>query len=238
LSLGVDVAEWDLRLMLTIAEDGTTHDYTNTLADEPLAALTARIQAAAAERVPETRTCEHDLHLEDAPPHPDGEAHLSDVIVTGTVVEVLPAQWTTADGLEPPGSCWSGYGEHLIITPVVIDLDAPVMTHLNESDTPSGRVVVAVFGGRVGSSDWSGWGNEPFVAGERVLISLYRQLFLMSDIPSPAGMIFWEGKMKFTVTADGMAVGYPNTYAPEPVDEMIARIIAYAEIAPPPTPTP
>jgi hypothetical protein len=81
-----------------------------------------------------------------------------DVIVVGTVTEVLPARWTTPDGSRPANPHETVPEEFTIFTPVVIELDAPPLlarpeeelsSYLAEIST-SGRIVVATLGGTVG----------------------------------------------------------------------------------------
>lgn len=95
---------------------------------------------------------------------------LSDTIVIGTVKEILPSKWNTADGKRPANTDEAFSPSCLIYTDVVISIDEYLKNPL-----PSKKVTVRLWGGTVGNDTLTVEDEPTFETGEKVL------LYLMKD---------------------------------------------------------
>lgn len=175
------------------------------------------------------------------------DAHLA---ITGRVVEILPARWSTADRQRPadPYAAFSN-GEAAIFTPAVITLDGPPLVNRVSLELPigldSGAVVVALPGGIVGPDSWVvHLPDGKLSVGERVLIVLnhfgigYRPDQL---VPTEQGLAWSFVDPVYELTDTGMAVSYanhPDGPIAQPTDQLIADILAAAAQLPTINPTP
>jgi hypothetical protein len=169
---------------------------------------------------------------------PEIVVRFSDLIVTGRVVEILPAQWTTADG-KRPANPWVSSSTHgdTIITPVVVETDEPPLLDRVGADISAGqRVVIAAHGGRVGGDVVET--NVPtyqFTASERVLVGLNNQPLMGNGVApyhtavGPA----WPVVLKYVLTDDGQAVSANPYNAPQDAAAFIEGIRQVAQSAPP-----
>ncbi len=138
-----------------------------------------------------------------------------DLIVTGRVQELLPAQWTTEDGTRPINPWESVPNQYTIITPAIIFLDAPPIVNRDRIPPDTMTLTVAYEGGRVGNDS-----VEPLVwtdrlnVGDHVLLALsdYRA-FLANQrtmFATPRGPA-WNLGMTYHLTADGKAISFLGT---------------------------
>jgi hypothetical protein len=175
-----------------------------------------------------------------------------ELIVTGRVVEILPAQWTTPDGSRPENPWVSVPSEFIIITPVIVELDGPpVMNRVPPGlpiDLPgilaSNRVVVAQWGGTVQRDDGTtdgmrtdGW-SQHFQFGDHVLIALKSTREGRPALPqTPAGPGWTVGE-KYEISEDGTAVTMADVGPVSlPIHELVAAIARAEQEVPPITPT-
>jgi hypothetical protein len=159
-------------------------------------------------------------------------------IVTGTIVEALPSQWTTPDGQRPENPWESVPGTFTIITPYVLELDGTLALNLLGADLSTGRVVIATEGGQVGQDVVrSNAPSEQLAVGQRVLVALTNEYGHNEDIeilfPTPAGLA-WSIASKYVITDDGMAVNHAGS---QPLAELVAAILTAAQTSEPATPT-
>lgn len=152
--------------------------------------------------------------------------------VTGHVVEILPAQWTTPDGQRPENPWATDPGEVFIITPVVIELDGPSLVNRYGADLSAGRVVIAAYGGQVGQDRFeTGDPGQRFALGEQVVLGLTDRLYLNGDVErrfqTPAGLA-WNVGTKYILTENGMAIPPNPNDQPLPASDLIAEILAAA----------
>ena len=160
-----------------------------------------------------------ELIVEFAPP-PTAEqfAQWFDLIVSGTVIQVLPPQWSTPDGKRPPGITQKDVPDtYLILTPVAIKLDGPPLVNRVDANVTSGVIVVATFGGQIGKDGFKI--NDPsqhLQMRQHLLLGLTdRPLLRGRDstpyrYSTPAGLA-WSVAMAYTLTNDGQATpGIPG----------------------------
>ena len=123
-------------------------------------------------------------------------------IISGTVIRIDPARWSTLDGLRPLNP-WSSGNTANIITPVLVQ----VASYLKGSQTGPDVLVMALTG-TVGQ-DSVGWDDNlhTFTTGEQVIIFLNKRGVdpsLLIDKRSP-----WQVIEHYTITSGGSAV---NSY--------------------------
>ena len=141
---------------------------------------------------------------------------LSDLIVTGTVAEILPPFWTTADGKRPSNPWAVGVvpDRYTILTPVVLELDGTLSLVLSNAAIEDQAIIIVAEGGRVGedsvrsSAPW-----DQFAVGERVLVALsdgypYTPNTESSFVAGKGSS--WRPIAKYSLTQDGFAVTYDS----------------------------
>jgi hypothetical protein len=183
------------------------------------------------------------IHIHDdvhfgPPPTVEEVFHGAPLVVSGRVVEVLPAQWTTPDGKRPENPWTTGYH---IITPAVIELDRPpIVDHAKleildvDFDGAAGeRVVVAVRGGQIGDDLTTTTDpSQQLDVGTQVILRLSIHPHLQGDIQrryeTPYGPA-WNVNYKFLITDDGEAVASNPLAEPLPADEVFAEYEAAAD---------
>ena len=142
----------------------------------------------------------------------------SDTIVIGTVKEILPSKWNTANGKQPNKPL--SEIDHLndtIYTDIVIGVDEYLKNPLS-----SNEVIVRSIVGTVGNISMTSDAEPSFKTGEKVLLYLSKD-----DNPStrdigPEHFIvtdYYEGK--FTLTDDGKAIGHVENTT---LDELLSTI--------------
>lgn len=149
----------------------------------------------------------------DFAPPPTAEQFASwyDLIVSGTVTEILPAQWGTPDGKRPKKVDYSTVPDvYPIITPAVITLDGAPLVDRYGVDVSSGSIVVAAFGGQVGKDQvMTNDQSQHLEVGEHLLMGLSDHPFVGSQEPvhyqTPAGPA-WTLGMVYWLEADGLAL--------------------------------
>jgi hypothetical protein len=170
------------------------------------------------------------------PPSPEQFAQWYGLIVSGTVIEVLPPQWSTADGKRPPGVTQRDVPyPYLILTPVIIKLDgAPLVDRLG-ADATSGEIVVATFGGQIGKDAFSiDDPSQHLELGQHLLLGLTDEPLVGGGghvrYSTPAGMT-WNVGMAYLLTDDGKALPRQTNVTPEQTVDAQAFIAAVVKAA-------
>lgn len=127
----------------------------------------------------------------------------SDTIVTGTVKEILPPRWNTADGKRPFKLIYQlNYPDDIIYTDIVISVDEYL-----KNPQPSRELIVRVTGGTVGGFGMTTDADPSFNADEKVLLYLSKDERPSTKDIGPEHFIvtdYYRGK--YTLTDDGKAV--------------------------------
>jgi hypothetical protein len=163
-----------------------------------------------------------------APPTAEQFAGAYGLIVSGTVTQVLAAQWTTPDGKRPSDVNSADVPDtYAIITPAIVMLDGPALVDRIGADLPSGNIVVATLGGTVGKDVITT--NDPsqhFDVGDHLLIGLIDRS--RSTIAGPA----WSVGLIYRLTADGKAnVAIPDA-TPVPAQSLLQAVRDAARATP------
>lgn len=127
----------------------------------------------------------------------------SDIILTGTVKEILPSKWNSADGKRPHDSVDEFDWHDMIYTDFVISVDEYLKNPLQDEE-----VVVRVFTGTVGEdvsvSDYA----ASFQSGEKVFLYLAEDDWeYTKDLGPEHYFVFGSAQGKLTLMDDGTAVG-------------------------------
>lgn len=138
---------------------------------------------------------------------PDMLTKESDMILTGSVKEILPATWSTPDG-EQPASALEDLGQdEVIYRDVVISMDEYLKNSLS-----SNEVVVRVLGGTVGNLTLDVEDEPSFEIGKDVLLYLVEDTYPATKVLGPEHFVIcgcFQGK--FSLTEDGKAVSEGET---------------------------
>jgi hypothetical protein len=141
--------------------------------------------------------------------------HDATLIISGTVSQVLPSQWSTLNGSRPTNP-WANTNTYTIITPVSVTINS----YLKGSGLTPNVVLFAV-GGTVGadSATWSGDDLFTFAVGDPVIV------FLNKDKIDPnflvAGQNPWQVIEHYTLDNSGNA---KNSLRSVPVQQLINEI--------------
>lgn len=133
---------------------------------------------------------------------PEVLASESDLILTGSVKEILPARWNTPDG-KPSEKNFNDLGiEDVIYRDAIVSVDDYLKNPL-----PSEEVVVRTLGGTIGNLTMDVEDTPFFESGEKVL------LFLSEDTDPATKSLYPEHFVvcgcfqgKFTITEEGKAI--------------------------------
>ncbi|HMM42414.1 MAG TPA: hypothetical protein PKA95_10970 [Thermomicrobiales bacterium] len=167
-----------------------------------------------------------------------GYVSVSQLIVTGHVVEMLPTRWTTADGTRPANPHEGVPQTTTIVTPFVVSLDGPPLLNRTSESLDTGQVVALINGGIVGDDSLTihlPW--MELAIGERVLITLDANPTWLNP-PGPVATSKgpgWWLTMKWTLTDDGQAVSYLETRDATEVEAEFRAAIEFLDPLPQPT---
>ena len=142
----------------------------------------------------------------------------SDTIVIGTVKEILPSKWNSADGKQPNKAITEiNPTEDIIYTDVVISVDEYLKKPLSSKE-----LIVRVTGGTIGSSSMTTDDEASFNTGEKVLLYLMKDDNSATKDVGPEHFIV-KGCLqgKFTLTDDGKAIRPDETTT---LDELLSTI--------------
>ena len=170
-----------------------------------------------------------------SPFNADALVAVNDVIAIGRVVQILPARWTTPDGTRPSDPWRTVPDQYAIVTPVVIQLDAPPLLSRPDTDLSSGQLVIATEGGQVGQdSITTNMTWDHYAVGDRVLVavSTTRRLGPQGLIQTEAGP-GWATGMQWVLADDGTAIWVGGTMR---TVDLISQIEAAAQATSPGAP--
>jgi hypothetical protein len=128
-------------------------------------------------------------------------------VVIGTVQQILPARWTTVDGLRPADPRAPANRE-TIFTPVLLTPQQYL-----KGSRPDSVLTVAAFGGTVGqdSVDRQVDDIDKFQPGQRVIVFLVPQG--LGSTTTLNGVPLWGLTERYTLTADGKAINSNKSVA-------------------------
>lgn len=139
----------------------------------------------------------------------------SNVILMGTVKEILPSKWNTLDGKRPNKSIEDFDSRDEIYTDVVVKVDEYL-----KNSMPSKEIIVRVLGGTVGEDTMIVEDVSSFKSGEKVLLYLSEDTYPHTMDIGPEHFVV-TGYGKFKLTDDGEAVG---TYETVRLEELLNTI--------------
>jgi hypothetical protein len=116
-------------------------------------------------------------------------------IIIGTVKEILPARWSTADGQRPPNPHVEGLAD-VIYRPVVFEVEQYYKGKGNEQE-----LVLVGFGGTVGQDSMEYAGDDLFTfhVGERMIVFLKESQYTLNGRPLATVV------ERYTITTDKQA---------------------------------
>jgi len=166
---------------------------------------------------------------------------ISQFIVTGRVEKILPARWSTPDGICPGNPYDVVPQAATIVTPYVIALDGRPILNRSSLNLDSGRIIALINGGSVGDDSITiqlPWMN--LAVGERVLITLDDNPTTYNPpgpVTTDAGPGWWL-TMKWTLAEDGQAVSWRDTRDAADLVAEFSDAIKFLNPRTPPTATP
>lgn len=125
----------------------------------------------------------------------------SDVIVIGTVSEILPGKWNTIDGNRPDKANSEFNQGDLIYTDIIINVDKYLKNPL-----PSKEIVVRVIGGTVGNDTVTSDVEPNFKPDEKVLLYLAKDISPITNIGQEHFLVTGSLQGKYTLTDDRKAI--------------------------------
>lgn len=140
----------------------------------------------------------------------------SEMIIVGTVKEILPSKWTSVDGKRPNGID-SFSLENSIYTDITINVDKYL-----KNPSSSKEVTVRLDGGTVGNDTLEANYEPMFKPGEKVLLFLTEDVVTSTSNIEPKHLRVTGCMLgKFTLTDDGKAVRRDKTVSQ---DELLSTI--------------
>ncbi len=126
----------------------------------------------------------------------------SNIIVTGTVKEILPSKWNTPDGTKPDKAIKDLNSDDIIYTDVTISVDKYLKNPQNSQE-----VIVRILGGNVNKDAMSAEDEPSFKVGEKVLLYLGEDTDQATKNVGPQHFaVIGHSQGKFTLTANGQAM--------------------------------
>lgn len=141
----------------------------------------------------------------------------SDMIVIGTVKEILPPKWNTIDGKQPDKEITDLSHENIIYTDIVVSVDEYL-----KNQSSSKEVIVRITGGTIGRVGMSTDADPSFKIGEKVLIYLSKDDNPYTKDFGPEHFIVTDfHRGKYTLTDDGKVITPDETTT---LDELLSTI--------------
>lgn len=138
---------------------------------------------------------------------PDNLTEDSDLVLIGSVKEILPAKWSPPDGKEPLNPI-EDLGPYVVIyRDVVVSVDEYLKNPLS-----SNEVTVRTQGGTIGNLTMDAEDEPSFETGEKVLLYLVEDTYPATKALGPEHYVIYgcfQGK--FSLTEDGKAVSKGET---------------------------
>jgi hypothetical protein len=126
----------------------------------------------------------------------------SDLILTGSIKEILAARWNTPDGKSPDKNFNELDGEDVIYRDIVVSVDNYLKNSLSSEE-----VIVRILGGTVGNLTMDVEDMPSFEPGEKVLLFLDEDTDPATKNLDPEHFVVcgsFQGK--FSITEDGKAI--------------------------------
>ncbi|NPE29220.1 hypothetical protein HNV12_14920 [Methanococcoides sp. SA1] len=125
----------------------------------------------------------------------------ADIILTGTVKEILPSKWNTVDGKRPHESIDDFEWYDMIYTDVVVNVDEYL-----KNPSPEKEVTVRVFTGTVDKDIMTADYEASFQPGEKIFLYLVEDEWKYTKDLGPKHYFVLGSKQgKFTLNEDGKA---------------------------------
>lgn len=142
----------------------------------------------------------------------------SDIIVTGTVKEILPPRWNTIDGKQPHKLIYNiEHPDDVIYTDIVISVNEYLKNPLSSKE-----LIVRVTGGMVGDFSMTTDADPRFNASEKVLLYLRKDSNPSTkDIGHEHFIVTDYYRGKYTLTDDGKAITPDETVT---LEELLSTI--------------
>lgn len=138
---------------------------------------------------------------------PDNLTKDSDIVLTGSVKEILPAKWSTSDGKEPLNPIEDLGPYVLIYRDVVVSVDEYLKNPLS-----SDEVTVRTQGGTIGNLTMDAEDEPFFEIGEKVLLYLVEDTYpVTKDLGPDHFVVYGCFQGKFSLTEEGKAVSKVET---------------------------
>ncbi|MHC1756134.1 MAG: hypothetical protein AB9861_12010 [Methanosarcina sp.] len=126
----------------------------------------------------------------------------SNVIVMGTVKEILPSKWNTPDGTKPEKAIEDLDLDDVIYTDIIISVDKYLKNPLDSQE-----VIVRILGGSVGEDTMLADDEPSFKVGEKTLLYLVADNDPATKNSGPQHFtVKGHSQGKYILTADGQAV--------------------------------
>ncbi|ABE52121.1 hypothetical protein [Methanococcoides burtonii] len=141
----------------------------------------------------------------------------SDVILIGTVKEILPSKWNTADGTRPTDDIYDLGWHDVLYTDVIISVDGYLKNPL-----PKKEVIVRIQGGSDDYVTIDVEDESSFSLGERVFLYLNNDTWTdTKDLGPEHFVVTGASQGKFTLTDDGRVSQFDTSLA---LDELLETI--------------
>ncbi len=141
----------------------------------------------------------------------------SDVILIGTVKEILPSKWNTADGKRPTDDIYDLGLHDVLYTDVLISVDGYLKNPLLEKE-----VIVRIQGGSDGYVSIDVEDESSFSLGERVFLYLNNDTWAdTKDFGPEHFVVTGASQGKFTLTDDGRVTQFDRSLT---LDELLETI--------------
>jgi hypothetical protein len=124
----------------------------------------------------------------------------SDMIVIGTVKEILPSKWNTIDG-EKPNKENTKQDQNIIYTDIIVNVGNYLKNPISSKE-----VIVRTYGGKVGNVSMELDVEAQFKPGENVLLYLSKDTSPLTNIGPEHFFVYGSMQGKFKLTDDGKAV--------------------------------
>jgi hypothetical protein len=140
----------------------------------------------------------------------------SEIIIIGTVKEMLPARWSTADGQRPPNPCGVTQPPFpYIYTPVRVTVEQVIKGSVSTSE-----IEVHELGGTVGQDRRFDYDRSPLVTGQRAVMFL--------NVRSGSSIA-----TRYIINPDGSATEADSPHRNVPLQQLLAEITTAVGGSPP-----
>lgn len=201
---------FSLLVVSTIISGAFSQETTNNLDDGFVIESSVVSEEISQDELKETTKINDDMIRSSASVEEISQGELKEranVILTGTVEEILASKWNTADGKKPDKPIEEYRWSDLIYTDIVISVD-----EYFKNPQLDNQIIVRVQGGEVGEDTLIADYEASFENDEMVLLFLSEDDSSATNKVGPDHYVVTGSLMgKYTLTDDGNAVGYYGT---------------------------